>query len=69
MLPKIIYPRLLIMIYHFLPDFVDVHVPKETPGKIASLIKLTTIKRSEMAVEIANQRQKKGRINENIPKI
>ena len=59
MLPKIIYPRLSIMIYHFLRDFVDVHVPKETPGKIASLIKLTTIKRSEMAVEIANQDKRK----------
>ena len=46
---------MLIIIYKFFSDFVDVHVPKETPGEIASLIKQTTIKRSEMAVEIANQ--------------
>ena len=36
-----------------------VHVPKETPEEIASLIKQTTIKRSEMAVEIANQDKRK----------
>ena len=40
----------------FFSDFVDVHVPKETPEEIASLIKL---KRSEMAVEIANQDKRK----------
>ena len=38
---------------------MDVHVPKETPEEIASLIKQTAIKRSEMAIEIGNQDKRK----------
>ena len=50
---------MLIIIEKIFSDFVDVHVPKETPEEITSLIKQTTIKMSEMAVEIANQDKRK----------